>query len=195
MSKTLYIASQNQHKITEINHVLNGKYAVASIFTLGHMNELEENGTTLVENALQKARFIHQKFNVNCFADDSGLEVESLNGEPGVHSAHYASALRNANDNMDLLLKKLAGNSNRSACFKTVIALILDGNEFIFEGKIQGQITNEKRGLNGFGYDPVFIPAGHEKTFAQMEPNQKNAISHRAIAVNKLVKFLNKNAG
>ncbi|HYG52904.1 MAG TPA: RdgB/HAM1 family non-canonical purine NTP pyrophosphatase, partial [Flavobacteriales bacterium] len=159
------------------------------------LEDLEESGTTLKANALQKARFTHQKFGVNCFADDSGLEVYSLGGAPGVYSARYAGEQRNANDNIDLLLKNLEGKINRKACFKTVIALIIDGKEFFFEGKIDGEISNEKRGDKGFGYDPVFIPEGHVKTFAQMEPEEKNAISHRAIAVKKLAHFLKENAG
>lgn len=193
--KTLYFASQNKHKIQEINQVLDGKYLVKSAYDLGQTEELEETGNTLESNALQKARFIHQKFKVNCFADDSGLEVESLNNEPGVYSARYAGEQRNANDNMDLLLKKLENKSNRSASFKTVIALIVDDKEYIFEGKIDGEITLEKRGKNGFGYDPVFVPNGHQKTFAEMNPDEKNAISHRAVAVKKLVEFIKQHAG
>ncbi|HLP12578.1 MAG TPA: non-canonical purine NTP diphosphatase [Flavobacteriales bacterium] len=191
----LCIASQNRNKITEFQVFLSGNFELVLPVDFGITDELPETGNTLESNALQKARFIHQKFKVNCFADDSGLEVESLNNEPGVYSARYAGEQRNANDNMDLLLKKLENKSNRSACFKTVIALIIDNKEYIFEGKMEGEITRERRGNNGFGYDPIFVPHGFSKTFAEMNSDEKNAISHRAMAVKKLVNFLNKYAG
>lgn len=190
----IFVATQNPHKIKEIQDLLVGKVNLKSIFTLGQLDELEETGTTLTENALQKARFIQQKFKVNCFADDSGLEVEALHNAPGVYSARYAGEQKNADDNMNLLLKNLEDKSNRNAQFKTVIALMLNGQEYIFEGSIQGKIINEKRGANGFGYDPIFVPNGYDLTFAELDSFVKNKISHRAIAVNKLADFLKTNA-
>jgi XTP/dITP diphosphohydrolase len=186
----IFVASQNAHKIKEIESLLDGKLTVKSIYSLGQMDELEETGTTLEANALQKARFIHQKFRVNCFADDTGLEVECLHNAPGVYSARYAGDQRNPEDNMNLLLKNLEGKSNRNAQFRTVIALIIDGKEFVFEGFVKGKIINERRGIEGFGYDPIFLPEGYDKTFSEMDASLKNKISHRGIAVSKLAEFL-----
>ncbi len=186
----IFVASQNTHKIKEIEALLEGKVSLESIYSLGQLDELEENGTTLEENALQKARFVFNKFNVSCFADDTGLEVESLHNAPGVYSARYAGEQRNPEDNMHLLLKNLEGKTNRNAKFRTVIALIMDGKEFMFEGFVKGKIINERRGNEGFGYDPIFLPDGYEKTFSEMDAALKNKISHRAIAVNKLADFL-----
>ncbi|MFI5203028.1 MAG: RdgB/HAM1 family non-canonical purine NTP pyrophosphatase [Flavobacteriales bacterium] len=189
----IYIASQNPDKIKEIAAVLDTRISLLSVYELGVIDELAETGTTLTANALQKARYIYQTFDVSCFADDSGLEVDSLNGEPGVHSARYAGEQKNPKENIQLLLQKLAQKENRKARFKTVLALILNKSEYVFEGEITGVITQEPRGGNGFGYDPIFIPDGYTNTFAEMEPEEKNKISHRSKAVEKLAAFLQKN--
>lgn len=188
--KTIYAATQNKNKITEIKAVLSGKYEVLSVFDLPVSEELPETGDTLTANALQKARYIHDRFGVNCFADDTGLEVEILNGEPGVYSARYAGPQKNANDNMTLLLQKLQGKNNRRARFVTVMALIINGQEHVFEGAVEGQILDHQQGTGGFGYDPIFKPTGYSKTFAEMSLEEKSTISHRAIAVKKMSAFM-----
>lgn len=189
----LVFATQNKNKLLEICQKAGVAVEIEGLARFQLNDELPETGNTLIENALQKARFVANKFNVNCFADDTGLEVESLNGEPGVYSARYAGEEKDAIKNMNKLLKHLDGKSNRNACFKTVIALVLGGKEFLFEGRIDGKIIPELRGENGFGYDPVFVPDGYNNTFAEMKAEEKNKISHRAIAVEKLVEFLTKN--
>jgi XTP/dITP diphosphohydrolase len=156
----------------------------------GIHEEIPETAQTIEENAVLKARYIFNHYNFDCFADDTGLEVEALNNAPGVYSARYAGEQKSSEDNINKLLAELNGKTNRNARFKTVIALILNGKEYLFEGIINGRIANEKRGEKGFGYDPVFIPNGYEKTFAEMSTSEKNNISHRAIAVQKLAKFL-----
>jgi XTP/dITP diphosphohydrolase len=188
----LYFATQNQHKLSEVRKKLP---EFISLFDLSEFNlthEIPETGTTLEENALIKAKFIYDKFNVNCFADDSGLEVESLGNAPGVYSARYAGIPKDDEKNMDKLLFELENKSNRNAQFRTVICFILSGKEYLFEGIIKGKIINERKGKDGFGYDPIFVPDGFEKTFAEMTIEEKNKISHRALAVEKLVEFLNK---
>ena len=187
----LVFATNNKNKLKEIKHIILDKINVLSINDLNHSDDLEETGLTLKDNASQKARFIYKKFNKNCFADDSGLEILSLNNEPGVFSARYAGLNCSADDNMNKVLKKLENIKNRSAIFKTVICLILDGKQYFFEGSIEGTITNEKIGHNGFGYDPIFCPNNFNLTFAQMSVKEKSKISHRAIAVSKFVKFIN----
>ena len=187
----LVFATNNKNKLKEIKHIILDKINVLSINDLNHSDDLEETGLTLKDNASQKARFIYKKFNKNCFADDSGLEILSLNNEPGVFSSRYAGSNCSADDNMNKVLKKLESIKNRNAIFKTVICLILDGKEYFFEGSIEGIITNEKIGHNGFGYDPIFRPNNFNLTFAQMSVNEKSKISHRAIAVSKFVKFIN----
>lgn len=149
-----------------------------------------ETGDTLQANALQKVRQVYEKTGENCFADDTGLEVEALNGAPGVYSARYGGEQKNSEDNMNLLLKNLEGETNRKARFRTVVALILDGKEYTFEGICNGEIRSERSGEKGFGYDPIFQPAGEERTFAEMTMVEKADISHRGLAVNELVKFL-----
>tara|TARA_B100001939_G_scaffold310018_1_gene291644 strand:+ start:275 stop:859 length:585 start_codon:yes stop_codon:yes gene_type:complete len=187
----LVFATNNKNKLKEIKHIILDKINILSINDLNHSDDLEETGLTLKDNASQKARFIYKKFNKNCFADDSGLEILSLNNEPGVFSSRYAGSNCSADDNMNKVLKKLESIKNRNAIFKTVICLILDGKEYFFEGSIEGIITNEKIGHNGFGYDPIFRPNNFNLTFAQMSVNEKSKISHRAIAVSKFVKFIN----
>ena len=187
----LVFATNNKNKLKEIKHIIVDKINILSINDLNYSDDLEETGITLKDNASQKARFIYKKFNKNCFADDSGLEILSLNNEPGVFSARYAGSNCSADDNMNKVLKKLESIKNRNAIFKTVICLILDGKEYFFEGSIEGIITNEKIGHNGFGYDPIFRPNNFNLTFAQMSVKEKSKISHRAIAVSKFVKFIN----
>jgi len=187
----LVFATNNKNKLREIKHIIHNKINILSINDLNHFDDLEETGFTLKDNASQKARFIYKKFNKNCFADDSGLEILSLNNEPGVFSARYAGSHCSADDNMNKVLKKLENIKNRNAIFKTVISLIFEGKEYFFEGSIEGIITNEKIGHNGFGYDPIFRPNNFNLTFAQMSVKEKSKISHRAIAISKFVKFIN----
>lgn len=187
----LTLASNNQHKLDEIQAKLIGTgIQIVSLKEAGIHEELPETGNSLEENAFQKSNRVYSKFGLNCFADDTGLEVEALNGEPGVYSARYAGEYASFKENIDKLLKALEGKANRKARFRTVISLILDATEFRFEGIIHGQIAEYPVGHGGFGYDPVFIPEGSSLTFAEMEPAMKNKISHRALAVDKLVKFL-----
>ena len=185
----IYFASQNQNKIREISSVLPAGIELQGIDSVTG-EELEETGATLEENAIQKAVFVAEKTGENAFADDTGLEIDALNGAPGVISARYAGEQKSAADNIVKLLRELEGNSNRNAQFRTVIALIQDGKQHLFEGVVRGTITNEARGTSGFGYDPVFVPEGSGKTFAEMTLDEKNLWSHRARAVRKLVEFL-----
>lgn len=186
MLESLIIASNNSHKIEEIKAVLADRFNLLSLEEIGYKEEIPETGSTFIENAIIKARTIYNKFNKNCFADDSGLEVHALNNEPGVYSARYAGEPVNHEKNIDKLLQNLEGVENRSARFVTVIALILDGKEYIFEGEVRGKIILERRGTEGFGYDPVFIPEHENRTFAEMSFTEKNKHSHRANALEKL---------
>lgn len=195
--KTLVFASNNAHKLEEIRAILGNKFDVKSLKDIGCNVDIPETGTTFRENALQKARYVKEHFGFDCFADDSGLQVEALGGEPGVYSARYAvkngrqvTAGNKDDANMDVLLEKLAGEENRKACFRTCIALIYEGETHFFNGVVEGHIITEKRGDGGFGYDPLFVPDGYEKTFAEMGNEVKNNISHRAKAVEKLAEFL-----
>ncbi len=195
--KTLVFASNNAHKLEEIRAILGNKFDVKSLKDIGCNVDIPETGTTFRENALQKARYVKEHFGFDCFADDSGLQVEALGGEPGVYSARYAvkngrqvTAGNKDDANMDVLLEKLAGEENRKACFRTCIALIYEGATHFFDGVVEGHIITEKRGDGGFGYDPLFVPDGYEKTFAEMGNEVKNNISHRAKAVEKLAEFL-----
>lgn len=183
-------ATNNRNKVEEINKLLGDKYEVLSLEDIGCQDELPETKDTLEGNSLQKARYVYEKFQVNCFADDTGLEVEALGGEPGVYSAMYAGPQRNNEDNIRLLLKNLEGKSNRRARFRTVISLIIDGKTEQLEGIVEGRIISEMKGEKGFGYDPVFVPDGYSVTFAQMSMDEKNKISHRGHAIRKLVKYL-----
>ncbi|MBK8926569.1 MAG: non-canonical purine NTP diphosphatase [Crocinitomicaceae bacterium] len=186
----LQFATQNKHKALEIQMMMPPGVVVKTLQDLNCDDDIPETGLTLTENALIKARFVWQKFGQACFADDTGLEVEALNGAPGVFSARFAGEEKSADKNMQKLLLDLGNNSNRKACFKTVIALIVDGKEFIFEGRVDGRITLTRQGEGGFGYDPVFMPDGYEKTFAEMSLDEKNKISHRGRALAKLVSWL-----
>lgn len=191
MIDSICFATNNRHKLNEVAHILHGKFTVIGLEDLGHTADLAEDFFTLEENARQKAEFVFRKYNEACFADDTGLEVEALNGAPGVLSARYAGPQKNSADNTALLLKNLLGNPNRKACFRTVIALARGENDLhYFEGKVEGEIIDIPRGTQGFGYDPVFIPEGFNKTLAEMTMEEKNAISHRARAMAKLVAFL-----
>ena len=183
-------ATNNKNKLIEIENKLRKAYDIISLSDLKHTDELPETHDTLKENSLEKAQYVHDKYKVNCFADDTGLLVDALNGEPGVNSARYAGLGKRSEDNIKLLLKNLEGCKNRKAKFVTVITLILDNETHQFQGEVAGIITEELSGANGFGYDPIFVPDGWQNTFAELDLKQKNEISHRAIAVAKLVDFL-----
>ncbi len=186
----LVFATNNQHKLHELRTMLGSKFELLSLSDIGCTDEIPEEQPTLEGNARQKAQFIFNKYKINCFADDTGLEIESLNGEPGVYSARYAGPDNNAQANMDKVLSNLAKIKNRNARFRTVILLILDGKEYAFEGIVDGTILSEKKGTTGFGYDPIFLPNGFNQTFAEMALSEKNTISHRGRAVKKLTDFL-----
>ena len=186
----IVFATHNAHKVSEVQAVLGSEYQLVTATEAGISEEIPETQPTIEGNALQKARYVYEHTGLNCFADDTGLEVEALNGAPGVYSARYAGEHVSYADNNKLLLKNLAGCQNRKARFRTVIALILDGKEHLFEGRVEGTIATEAHGEGGFGYDPLFIPEGSQLTFAEMSPEAKNGISHRGRAVAKLVAFL-----
>lgn len=185
----LLLATSNSHKAREIGEVLNGHVEIETLKDIGYNEEIPETGLTLIENAQIKSRFIKDRFRLNCLADDSGLEVDALDGAPGVYSARFAGWPKSDDRNMDLLLSRMEGILNRKARFVTVISLEYEGREYLFEGVLNGSIIGEKRGKNGFGYDPVFMPEGFDKTLAEMSPEEKNEISHRAIAVRQLADF------
>lgn len=186
----LIFATNNNNKLREIKHILNDNFRLLSLSDIGFDEDIPENEPSLEGNALHKARVIHNALKKDVFADDTGLEVDALGGEPGVHSARFAGEDKNSGANIEKLLFLLGNEKNRRARFRTVIALILNGREYLFEGIVEGKIINEKRGREGFGYDPVFIPEGKEKTFAEMPLSEKNLISHRARAFEKLREFL-----
>ena len=192
MIKELVFATNNLNKLKEVQLlILNKQIKLLSLGDIGCLQEIPETADTIEGNAKLKAAFIHEKYRVSCFADDTGLEVEALNGEPGVKSARYAGEEKNNEENITLLLNNLKKTPNRKAQFKTVISLIMDSHYHEFVGIIKGVIIHEKKGEKGFGYDAVFMPDGYEITFAQMSLEEKNKISHRAIAVSKLLAFLN----
>ena len=186
----IVFASNNAHKLKEVSSKLPNHYKILSLKDVFGEVDIPETGTTLNENAAIKARYVYEKAGKNCFADDTGLEIEALNGEPGVYSARYAGEDCSFQDNMDKVLKNMQGTTNRNAKFRTVICLILDGKEYFFEGQVDGEIQTEETGNEGFGYDPIFRPNGFKESFAQMTLAQKNEISHRGKAVQKLVDFL-----
>jgi XTP/dITP diphosphohydrolase len=186
----LVFASNNKNKIKEIQLLVPQSMQVLSLEDIGCFEEIPETADTIEGNAIQKANYITEKYGYNCFADDTGLEVVALNGEPGVYSARYAGEQKDATDNMDKLLSNLKNKPNRTAQFKTVIALNLDGNQTLFTGIIKGKIIEEKVGINGFGYDPIFVADGYTKTFAELSIEEKSTISHRGLAVKQLVAFL-----
>ena len=187
----LVFATNNENKIKEINALLTNSIKLLSLKDIGCYEDIPETADTIEGNAILKAKYVYEKYGYNCFADDTGLEIKSLNGEPGVFSARYAGEEKNADKNMDKVLQKLAPFSDRAAQFKTVVALVINGKLSTFEGIIEGEITSEKHGKDGFGYDPIFKPNGYEITFAEMPLSEKNNISHRGRAVKKLIDFLN----
>jgi XTP/dITP diphosphohydrolase len=186
---SLVFATNNQHKLKEIKSMIPDSISILSLKDIGCLDELPETSATLRGNALQKAKYVFDKYGMNCFADDTGLEIESLNGRPGVYSARYAGLNSSYDDNVSKVLNEMKGIENRKAKFKTVIALLTDRVEKCFEGIVEGEISINKRGDKGFGYDPVFLPAGSDKTFAEMTEAEKNKISHRARALDKLISF------
>ncbi|NOU59907.1 non-canonical purine NTP diphosphatase [Marinifilum caeruleilacunae] len=186
----LVFATNNQNKLKELQHLLGEKVELLSLADINCTDEIPEDHDTLEENATQKAEYIYKKYNVNCFADDTGLEISALNGEPGVYSARYAGVDKDAKANMKKVLAKMDGKQDRSSRFRTVISLILDDKEYQFEGIVNGNILEAERGKDGFGYDPIFEPKGYSVSFAEMEMSEKNKISHRGLAVQKLVQFL-----
>ncbi len=186
----IVFATNNENKLREIRNILGNSFSLLSLGDLNIRDDIPENETTLEGNALQKARYIHRLLNMNVFADDTGLEIEALNGLPGVNSARFAGESKNSDANIDKALQMMGSTSNRMARFRTVIALILDDREYLFEGIIKGKIISERRGKEGFGYDPVFVPQGRDLTFAEMPLAEKNRISHRAKAFMKLRNFL-----
>lgn len=186
----IVFATHNRHKSEEACQILGPRWTLRNLHDLGQTEEIPETADTLQGNALQKAQFVYDKYHLSCFADDTGLEVEALNGAPGVYSARYAGEHCSFADNVNKLLHEMQGKTNRRACFKTVVALILDGKTHFFEGRVDGTIIETPRGGEGFGYDPVFVPDGFSETFAEMSAEQKNKISHRGRAMAKLIEFL-----
>ncbi len=190
----LVFATHNRNKLVEIQQMINSHIELVGLTEINHTDEIEETGSTLSENALIKARAIYNLYNFNTFADDTGLEIDALNGAPGVYSARFAGKENNAHNNMKKVLNLMEGCTERKARFKTVIALIINGNEYLFEGAVVGEIIEQPIGEGGFGYDPIFKPDGYNQTFAQMDPEIKNKISHRGMAFVKLVNFINLNS-
>jgi XTP/dITP diphosphohydrolase len=187
----LVFATNNRHKLEEVAAKLNGKIKLLSLDDIGCHADIAETGQSFAANASIKSRYIYNQYQLNCFGDDSGLEIEALNNEPGIYSARYAGAHGNHQANIDKVLDKLKGSDNRKARFRTVISLIWDGEEHFFEGTVDGAIRHELSGSDGFGYDPIFEPDGYDITFAQMSMDEKNSISHRGRAMDKLIAFLN----
>ena len=186
----IVFATNNEHKLDEIKKISKGQLDILSLSDINCHDEIPETGNTLKENALIKAQFVKDKYGIDCFADDTGLEVEVLGNAPGIYSSRYAGPNCDSEDNMKKLLQELQDKGNRSAQFRTVIALLLNGEEHYFEGIISGEIIHQKEGTNGFVYDPIFRPVGYDKTFGELPEKVKNSLSHRAIATQKLVTFL-----
>lgn len=186
----LVFATNNKHKLEEIQAILGNQFKILSLNDIGCDEDIPEEQETLEGNAGQKSFYVYNKYGYNCFADDTGLEINSLNGEPGVYSARYAGEEKSAQANMNKVLEKMAKIKNRDARFRTVISLVIEGHEELFEGIVEGEIITEKRGNSGFGYDPIFRPEGFNQTFAEMSLTAKNKISHRARAVEKLISYL-----
>lgn len=186
----LVFATNNHNKLRELQQILGNHFHLLSLADIGCHDDIPENSPTIEENSMDKAIYVNSVYKINCFADDTGLEIEALGGKPGVISARYAGDEKNMDKNISKVLEELKNKKNRNARFKTVISLILEGEKYQFEGLIYGKIIDDKRGANGFGYDPIFIPDGFEQTFAEMDAGIKNKISHRGIAVQKLTNFL-----
>ncbi len=187
--KKIVFATANPNKLKEVSIAINN-FDIVGLKDIGITEKIPETGATLKENAIQKAKYIYNKTGFNCFSDDTGLEIEGLGNRPGVYSARYAGTDCNAEENIKKVLRELGASTNRKAYFKTLIILILNGEEYCFEGKVKGEILKEKTGSGGFGYDPIFRPNGYEESFAEMSIGLKNKISHRGLAVKKLVAFL-----
>lgn len=192
MKMDLIFATHNRHKVSEVQAMLPAGIHVRSLSDLGCDEDIPETADTLQGNALQKAQFVHERYNCNCFADDTGLEIDALDGRPGVYSARYAGEGCSFDDNVRKVLAELENVplAQRTARFRTVVALILDGRTYFFEGKVEGFMTLERHGVEGFGYDPIFLPEGYGQTFAEMDASEKNRISHRGRAMAKMVGFL-----
>ena len=188
--KEIVFATNNKNKLRELREIVGDKFNILSLSEIGCHDDIVEDGSTFAENALIKARYVKEKFGYDCFADDSGLEVDALGGAPGVFSARYAGEPSNSENNIDKLLSELSDKSNRKARFKTVFALIIDDDTQFFDGTVTGTIVMQRYGCDGFGYDPIFLPDGKRLTFAQMSHDEKNEISHRGIATRKLIKYL-----
>jgi XTP/dITP diphosphohydrolase len=186
----LLFATNNKHKIREISDIISNSFTIIGLTDVNITEDIPEEADTLADNALFKARYVHERTGMNVFADDTGLEVEALGGEPGVYSARYAGEGKSFDDNINKLLNRLEGVEERKARFRTVIALIFENREYMFEGTVEGEILRERKGTGGFGYDPVFRAAGYDQTFAEMPLTEKNRISHRAVAMRKLLNFL-----
>jgi len=191
----LVFATNNRHKLEEVSAKIKGRFELLSLDDIGCTDDIEETGTTFSENASIKSHYIYQKYQLNCFGDDSGLEIDALNSEPGVYSARYAGEHGNHAANMSKVLQNLNNEKDRKARFHTVISLIWNGEEHFFDGTVEGSIRTELSGTEGFGYDPIFEPEGYNITFAEMSMDQKNSISHRARAVDKLIDFLSTTSG
>lgn len=189
--KQIVFATNNSHKVEEVRNKLNGLFEIRTLSEIDCTDDIPETSDTLQGNAGQKSHYLFDRFHCDCFADDTGLEVEALNGAPGVYSARYAGPAKDSEANIDKLLAELEGKTNRRAKFRTVISLILDGKEHLFEGSVTGTILTERHGSQGFGYDPVFQPDGFDRSFAELSMEEKNKISHRGKAVEKLICFLN----
>ena len=188
----IVFATNNPNKLAEIRQLMPEGIEILSLKDINCLEELPETSDTLEDNAAQKAYYVYDNYGHNCFSDDTGLEIEVLDGRPGVYSARYAGPECRAEDNIQKILAEMKGKENRDASFRTIISLVIDGREFQFEGQIEGQIIPEKWGDQGFGYDPIFLPDGYEESFAQMTVEEKNIISHRGLAVKKLIQFLQK---
>ena len=189
--KTLVFATNNKHKLEEVQALIGDEFHLKTLGEIGCTEEIPETGNTFEANASQKSRFIFDRFHLDCFSDDSGLEVDALGGEPGVYSAHYSGS-RDSETNLQLVLDRMQGKSNRAARFRCVISLILNGQDYFFEGSVEGSIAEERSGKAGFGYDPIFKPEGYDISFADMPAEEKNKISHRGRAVQKLAEFLSR---
>jgi XTP/dITP diphosphohydrolase len=187
----LVFATNNDHKLQEVSAKITGEIKILSLNDIGCTDDIAETGLTFAENASIKSNYIYQRYQLNCFGDDSGLEIDALNGEPGIYSARYAGTHGDHQANIDKVLAGLNGVSNRSARFRTVISLIWQGQEHFFDGTVEGTIRHERSGTEGFGYDPIFEPAGYNITFAEMSMDEKNKMSHRGRAVDQLIAFLN----
>ena len=187
----IVFATNNEHKLRELQQILRNKVKLLSLSDINCFEDIPETSPTIEENSMQKADYVRDKYKTDCFADDTGLEIEALNGRPGVYSARYAGDEKDMDKNIEKILFELENLNNKNARFKTVISLILNGEKHQFEGIVNGKIIEDKKGESGFGYDPVFVPKGYDITFAEMDTELKNKISHRGIAVQKLVEFLN----